>query len=318
MAVRTKVLWAEKTYLPHGFNIKEISHAYYHLFYIIDGTMIINLDREPHKVASKTCILIPPQMIHEIPETHHTQMTFLEVKFAILDSYLIDNIKISSPIMPGNEFIETALTYIINNWMIRDEQANINMDCFLSAFLTSLLHDTLNPKIQDSQYIETSGYCNLTKQIIMYIEENYKSPFSLSAISKFMGYNANYLCSAFKKDTGITIIDYLNFARIHRAMEFLSYSNIDIASAGYRTGFNNPSHFSRTFKKLVGVSPDYYKRGFPAHSEGNDVLNFSSPTIFDNKILPLDKAMLHLQQLGAQAKDHCINRDLHVKIKNEP
>ena len=78
----------------------------------------------------------------------------------------------------------------------------------------------------------------------------------LHDIAEQIGYNRNYLCSLFKKDTNITIIDYLNFVRIKKACEFIRYS--DIKQIGSRVGFTNISHFNRTFKKLMEISPNQF------------------------------------------------------------
>ncbi|MDD5017355.1 MAG: helix-turn-helix transcriptional regulator [Eubacteriales bacterium] len=92
---------------------------------------------------------------------------------------------------------------------------------------------------------------------------------SLETIAKTLGYNKHYICTAFKKDTGITIFDYLNFVRIRHAAEMFSYSDKDLLTICQRVGFTNLSHFNHTFKKLTGLPPGQYKRMFPVDINGN-------------------------------------------------
>ena len=91
----------------------------------------------------------------------------------------------------------------------------------------------------------------------------------LETIANTLDYNKHYLCAAFKKDTGITIIDYLNFVRIRHAAELFSYSDKDLTTICMRVGFTNLSHFNHTFKKLTGLPPGQYKRMFPVDINGN-------------------------------------------------
>jgi len=151
----------------------------------------------------------------------------------------------------------------------------------------------------NSQLIDTTGFSDVTIGIIIYIENNYMNQLSLDMIAKHVGYNRNYICSVFKKDTGITIIDYLNFVRISQAASYFSYSDIDISQVCVRVGFSNVSHFNRTFKKLVGVSPGNYRRMFPLDVNGNLGKNGNTISVNEGEILTIDQALGTLYNPGA-------------------
>jgi AraC-like DNA-binding protein len=106
-------------------------------------------------------------------------------------------------------------------------------------------------------------YSELTKQIVAYINHNYAKAISLDDIAESVGLNKNYICNAFKKDTGITIINCLTAVRIRKAAEMISYGECTLAQVAQQTGFINTSHFNRIFTKYTGISPGQYRRAYP-------------------------------------------------------
>ena len=93
--------------------------------------------------------------------------------------------------------------------------------------------------------------------IIDYIHRNMAEKLSLDLLAQKFFMNKFYLCSLFKDVTGITPNQYLINCRIMKAKEYLS-RDISVESVCGLVGFNNLSHFSRSFKQHVGVSPKQF------------------------------------------------------------
>ncbi len=95
-------------------------------------------------------------------------------------------------------------------------------------------------------------------QIVTYIRENYWEDITIDGLSIRFNISRNDLCSMFRQFTGRTPIQYLIEFRISKATEFLKES-IPVEGVCNKVGFNNYPHFSRTFKKRVGMSPKQYQ-----------------------------------------------------------
>lgn len=95
------------------------------------------------------------------------------------------------------------------------------------------------------------------QQAINYIEDNLAEDISLQAIATEVNMSRYYFCRLFKKSTGITPYQYLIESRIERAKELLSrkHQSISIMDVALQVGFSNQSHFTKHFKRLVGVTP---------------------------------------------------------------
>lgn len=94
--------------------------------------------------------------------------------------------------------------------------------------------------------------------IIRYINDNISGELRVSSIAKRFYYNPDYLCRVFKKHMNISITEYINLQRVSAAREMLD-SGADIKTVQAETGFNSYSHFSRTFKKYMDITPKQYK-----------------------------------------------------------
>lgn len=94
--------------------------------------------------------------------------------------------------------------------------------------------------------------------IIKYIQQNLGNDLSLDRLSKQFYLNKYHLGQLFKEAIGFTVTEYIIHRRILKARELLR-SNMTVQQVGGLVGYNNNSHFIRTFKKLVGISPKQYQ-----------------------------------------------------------
>ena len=77
-------------------------------------------------------------------------------------------------------------------------------------------------------------------------------------ISK-LPYDYSHMSRVFSHHEDDTIEHYLIKLRIEKAKELLSYNDLNISEVAYTLGYSSNAHFSRQFKKLVGVTPSFYR-----------------------------------------------------------
>ena len=70
--------------------------------------------------------------------------------------------------------------------------------------------------------------------------------------------SAGYFGDLMRETTGMTAINYIHRFVILRANEQLR-SGKSISETAYALGFQNPAHFSRTYKKIAGISPSAFR-----------------------------------------------------------
>ncbi|XID90213.1 helix-turn-helix transcriptional regulator [Paenibacillaceae bacterium WGS1546] len=100
----------------------------------------------------------------------------------------------------------------------------------------------------------------VTKLAMDYIKANFQEDIQLRSVAEHLCVNASYLSREFKKNTGFTVMEFISFKRIWQAKEFLLNSDTQVTQIAHQVGYNNVTHFHWTFKKLIGVSPNKYRK----------------------------------------------------------
>ena len=93
-----------------------------------------------------------------------------------------------------------------------------------------------------------------------FIKDNYKKEVSLEKVAKEVHMTVPSFCRYFKSQTNKTFIQFLIEYRINNALKLLTQSDKDIKNISYECGFNNYSHFNRSFKKINLISPSDYRK----------------------------------------------------------
>jgi AraC-like DNA-binding protein len=83
---------------------------------------------------------------------------------------------------------------------------------------------------------------------------------SLAEIAAKLGLSPSQLSRAFKTSTGFPPHRWQLNHRIAKAQELLRFSGLPLSQIALATGFAEQSHFTRVFKKVVGVSPGAWQR----------------------------------------------------------
>ena len=101
----------------------------------------------------------------------------------------------------------------------------------------------------------------LTAQVINYLGSNISKKITIDDIAGTLRYSRSYLSRVFKKESGYSIMEYLNKMRISQAKTLLLNGNDSITQIADTLGFQNIHYFSRVFKLETGKSPSDFRNG---------------------------------------------------------
>ncbi|CAN5565520.1 AraC family transcriptional regulator [soil metagenome] len=106
----------------------------------------------------------------------------------------------------------------------------------------------LNPKEQER-----------INRVCQYVEQHYAKPVDIHAVADLASLTVPAFCRYFKRMTHQTYTDFVNEYRVNQARRML-HSARTIADVGFAVGFNNLSHFNKTFRAVTGQTPSTYRK----------------------------------------------------------
>lgn len=104
-----------------------------------------------------------------------------------------------------------------------------------------------------------SKYRGTVADVVRFVHEHLSEGITLADVAQALHVNKHYLCRLFKRETGMTVGEYINSARIAKAKHLLRTAEESVSFVAAESGFNEPSAFTKSFKKEVGMTPTAYK-----------------------------------------------------------
>jgi YesN/AraC family two-component response regulator len=124
-------------------------------------------------------------------------------------------------------------------------------------------------------YKETSSgeknmnYSEKIYQSIIYIRQHYTEDLSLDLLARQINLNPSYLSYMFKKEVGMTFLQYLQNIRLEKACVLLKSSpHLPIETIASQVGYMTPTYFFKIFRAQFGISPNQWR-----HQESESALN---------------------------------------------
>ena len=104
------------------------------------------------------------------------------------------------------------------------------------------------------------GRAKPIQNALNYIDFHYTEPINLGLLSEVSKVSASYLSTQFKKEMGLSVVDYVNQQRVKQARVLLTTTNLPVNKVSELVGFLDENYFTRMFKRYAGQSPREYRR----------------------------------------------------------
>lgn len=264
-------------YLPH-------SHDYMQIWYITRGCCEHWVEGQKHLMARGDIFIVPPKVEHQVVRLEDAEIISCEFSFdhffppkensayqqvheAALNLsfawlFLKDADDIHSQFSLRPETGERVNT-LMNAMLVEYENGDIYYEEFLRVQIMELLLVLAREYSQSPQSHTAAAvydkYKPMVEDAIRYVEAHYNEPLKLEDVCRISMVSKTYFCYLFKLLTQQTLVEYIMNLRIQKAIELLKDPANSITWVGYEVGFNDSTHFSRMFKKVVGISPRTYR-----------------------------------------------------------
>ncbi len=102
---------------------------------------------------------------------------------------------------------------------------------------------------------EPSRAALLARQFHLAVEHHFREWQTLAPYAKELGVTVNHLNDVIQQETGHAAGSLVRQRRLLDAKRLLLHSDMSVAEIGYQTGFQDPSYFTRFFRRETGATP---------------------------------------------------------------
>ncbi len=129
----------------------------------------------------------------------------------------------------------------------------------LRATLRILFVETERLYRQKHPVEETSRSALLARQFHLAVEHHFREWQAVGPYAKELGITANHLNDVIHEETGHSAGEVIRQRRLLDAKRLLLHSDLSVSEIGYQTGFDDPSYFSRFFRRYSGQAPAEFR-----------------------------------------------------------
>ena len=240
------------------------THPFTELFYVVDGKGEFNIQGQRFPVKPNDFVIINPQV-------EHTELSSPDepLEYIVLG---INGLSFSNltPVSEGG--------HPFSFFNLRDEQKDILR--YLNAMVQEAtsqsmsyelvchnLLEILLIKILRHQHfdLEVGKQSKATKDISFikhYLETYYHESIQLEDLASMTHLSRFYISHSFKKEIGMSPMEYLIDIRIKESKILLRTTKYSISQVADIVGFTTPTYFSKQFRKSTGISPTDYREQY--------------------------------------------------------
>ena len=234
------------------------------LFYIMSGSGQYTAAGRTCPVQRGSLVICNANVMHgESPYWHNTMLSYCCVLRGLALPGLPPNTLTDPLRSPVCFFMEDRETVEYILLALHQQKGQAESTPVVSSLLANALLNLVYAKLchlSDDADIKRSE--EFLHSITTWLDQHYMEPVTLEELGRRFHISPSYLSHIFKTETGFSPMKYLLYRRIGESQRLLMNGELPVSSISDQLGFNDNSHFCRTFKKYVGLTPSAYRQHF--------------------------------------------------------
>ncbi len=251
------------TSVDQGSYIPNHWHRAIEIIYLQEGELDVTIESKTEQLHPGDCVLINANVIHSTKCIRPNQAILLQIPLEFAETF-IPNIsqlmfvlddKTSNPRHRTKiDMLKTTLSQMQVANDIRPEGFLLRLNSLLFELMFQLLHN-FSVQVFRSDTTQRSKDLERLNTILEYTAKNYSRPIPLDEIAKAAFLQSGYFCRFFKKNMGVTFLEYQNELRLSYIYRDLISTDDALHVILERHGFTNYKLFRRMFREHFGDTP---------------------------------------------------------------
>jgi len=246
-------------------------HAYYEIYYLLSGKRIYFVKDRTYTVEQGDLVFIAKNELHKTLQTGepghervviHFGDAFIRERGGPHAKLLLSPFEQKSHVIRLPLAEQKTVASIIRRMVTEIRHKPPGFELVPAAAIVDLLLATARylQNNEPAPILDATPLHAKISEVVRYLNEHYHEPIKLGGIAERFFISPYYLSRMFKEVTGFTFSDYLILTRVKEAQRLLWDSDATIAEIASSVGFDNFSHFGKTFKKITRMSPREFRR----------------------------------------------------------
>ena len=242
------------------WNWKDVSSPFTRIYYVSAGEALLHLSDQTVILRPGRLYIIPAYTLHSYecngPFTHYYLHVYEGVKNELNLTELYNfptEVEASSTLSKSNpQAYDNAIQF--SDYVKRYQNMELwqKMElrgAILTLFSRFIHYATLKVWIQDERM----------KRVLEHIHSHIFQNIDVDELASVACITKPYLIRLFKRESGVSPIQYINKKKVERAQLLLFTTDKPVKEIAYDLGFSDHSYFIRLFHKLSGITPQEYR-----------------------------------------------------------
>lgn len=235
------------------------SHNYTELFYIIDGDGQFRINDSLFPVQAHQLIVVNPNIIHtEVSyEAHPLEYIVIGIEGLELTIPETDEDRYCIYTFPEDNGVLTCMQNILREMQDQKPEYQTVCQACMEIIMVQLMRNASISVTQVHSRFPANRQCASVRH---YIDQHYKENITLDQLADKVSINKYYMAHAFKREYGVSPINYLITCRIREGKRLLAETDLSLSQIAGVLGFSSSSYFSQSFRNAEGMSPTEYRK----------------------------------------------------------
>jgi len=282
-----------KVYLVDYLDGDVIFHCHWHheleFIWMAQGEALIQTGTQLLTLKAGEAVFIPSGQLHAAYPSNHAPFRLYAIVFdtSLLKSFSYDAVQSNyieilqqpAPDLPsfihGNSPWESNVLHALSSIVDQYECAEPAFELTIKATLLLLFADMFRntPVSADKPALNAADLhkMNRLKLVLQHIDHYYHEPLKIAELAGLLDMSEGHFSRFFKSLVRMTPVEYINQVRINHAAQLLKETQRKIIDVSLEVGFETPSYFIKTFKRLRKCTPSQFRKAARSAGQGDHV-----------------------------------------------
>lgn len=245
----------------YGGDWHSVPHTHNHteLFYIVGGKGQFFIEDQVFPVDVNNLVVINPNVTHTEASLNAQPLEYIVLGIEGIELATRENSNGQFCLL--DHFESAEISGCLRNILREMEQKSPGYEdvcqAFMEILVIRLMRSTTLSVAMEPQTIAGNRQCALVRR---YIDDHFKEALTLDLLADEAHMNKYYLSHAFKKEYGVSPINYMISRRIDESKYLLAETDLSLSRIAQLLGFSSLSYFSQAFRKTQDISPMEFRQ----------------------------------------------------------